>query len=648
MKRANPDLGIKNLTLAGAITTLGIVFANLATSPLYVMKAVVAGSSGISELLVYGSLSGIFWTLTLQTTIKYIFIASSVSNKGEGGIFALFALIKQKSSWLAILTMIAAGALLASAVLMPAITVSSSIEGFRIVNQGFPVIPVVLMTFALCFFIQQFGSGVLKVTIGPVIVIWFLLLVTLGFCQLVHFPEIIKALNPAYAVRLLSEYPGGFILLGALFLCVTGAELLYSHLGQIGQKRLKISWILVKFILIINYFGQGAWMMMHGEEAGDINPFFGIIPGWFLIPAILIATATAIIASQALISGTYTLLSEAISLNFWPKIRVFHPSEQKGQVYIPLINWFLWIACSVAVLFFRDSAGMVIPYGLSVVIPMIMTTLLLSLYLYKKGVNHRLVLLFMMIYLTAEISFLSAYLLRIIQGGLATIILAGIFFLLMYGWYFGRKIKNRYISFANLNKYIELFRDLSRDESVPKSATNLVYIIRANRHDQVESKVIYSIFHRQPKRADTYWFLHVNRVEEPDRFEYQVTHLIPGILIRVDFHIGFKIEPSINIYFREVIEDLVNSGEIRLDSSYDSLRKHEFPGDFRFILIERIMPRDMRLSNWEKITLALNSITKYLSLNDIKALKLDSTSTVVEQVPITVDQPVERRIRRAD
>jgi len=387
---------------------------------------------------------------------------------------------------------------------------------------------------------------------------------------------------------------------------------------------------------------------MHGEEAGDINPFFGIIPGWFLIPAILIATATAIIASQALISGTYTLLSEAISLNFWPKIRVFHPSEQKGQVYIPLINWFLWIACSVAVLFFRDSAGMVIPYGLSVVIPMIMTTLLLSLYLYKKGVNHRLVLLFMMIYLTAEISFLSAYLLRIIQGGLATIILAGIFFLLMYGWYFGRKIKNRYISFANLNKYIELFRDLSRDESVPKSATNLVYIIRANRHDQVESKVIYSIFHRQPKRADTYWFLHVNRVEEPDRFEYQVTHLIPGILIRVDFHIGFKIEPSINIYFREVIEDLVNSGEIRLDSSYDSLRKHEFPGDFRFILIERIMPRDMRLSNWEKITLALNSITKYLSLNDIKALKLDSTSTVVEQVPITVDQPVERRIRRAD
>lgn len=646
MKRANFNLSIKNIAVTGVITTLGIVFANLATSPLYVLKAVGAGSRGFDELLIYGSLSGIFWTLTLQTTIKYILIASSATNKGEGGIFALFTLIKHKTSWLAVLTMIAAGALLANAIIMPAITVTSSLEGLKLFNPAFPVIPLVLLTFALCFFIQQFGSGVLKVTIGPVIVIWFLLLTATGLIGIVQLPDVLKALNPAYAFRMLAEYPGGFFLLGAIFLSAAGAELLYSNLGQTGTKRLKTTWVVVKIILIINYFGQGAWMLMQGGSGEGVNPFFGIMPGWLLIPGILIATATAIIASQALIRGTYTMLSEAISLNFWPKIRVFHPTEQKGQVYIPLINWFLWAACSVAVVVFRNSEAMVTPYGLSVIIPMLMTTLLLSLYLYNTGVNHRLVLLLLMVFLTTETSYLIAYLYRIVQGGWVTIILGGAFFSLMYGWYFGRKIKNRYISFADLNKYTDLFRDLSRDKSVPKTATNLVYIIRANRHDQVESKVIYSIFHRQPKRADTYWFLHVNRVEEPDRFEYQVNHIIPGILIRIDFHIGFKIEPKINIYFREVLEDLVGTGEIKLESSYESLKKHEFPGDFRFILIERIMPRDMRLSNWEKITLALNSITKYLSINDIKALKLDYTNTIVEQVPITADQPEDERIRR--
>ncbi len=646
MNRANLDTSIRNLAVTGVLTTLGIVFANLATSPLYVLKAVEAGSRGFDELLIYGSLSGIFWTLTLQTTIKYILIASSATNKGEGGIFALFTLIKHKTSWLAVLTMIAAGALLANAIIMPAITVTSSLEGIKILNPAFPVIPLVLLTFALCFFIQQFGSGVLKVTIGPVIVIWFLLLTVTGLIGIVQLPDVLKALNPAYAFRLMSEYPGGFLLLGAIFLSAAGAELLYSNLGQTGTKRLKTTWVVVKIVLIINYFGQGAWMLMQGESGVGINPFFGIMPGWLLIPGILIATATAIIASQALIRGTYTMLSEAMSLNFWPKVRVFHPTEQKGQVYIPLINWFLWIACSVAVVVFRNSEAMVTPYGLSVIIPMLMTTLLLSLYLYNTGVNHRLVLLFLMVFLTTEVSYLIAYLYRIVQGGWVTIILGGAFFSLMYGWYFGRKIKNRYISFADLNKYTDLFRDLSKDESVPKTATNLVYIIRANRHDQVESKVIYSIFHRQPKRADTYWFLHVNRVEEPDRFEYQVNHIIPGILIRIDFHIGFKIEPKINIYFREVLEDLVSTGEIKLESAYESLKKHEFPGDFRFILIERIMPRDMRLSNWEKITLALNGITKYLSISDIKALKLDYTNTIVEQVPITSDQPEDERIRR--
>ena len=372
------------------------------------------------------------------------------------------------------------------------------------------------------------------------------------------------------------------------------------------------------------------------------------MPDWLLLPGILLATAAAIIASQAIISGSFTLISEAVSLNFWPRIRVLHPTFIRGQVYLPFVNWFLWIACSVVVFSFKESNNMSAAYGLAITLTEIMTTFLLSYYLYQKGINHRLILLLMMVYLTIEGSFLIANLYKFKNGGWFTLLLASSYFLIMFGWYFGRKIKNRYITFANLNKYIDLFKDLSKDESVPKTATNLVYFIRANRKDQVESKVIYSIFQKQPKRADTYWFIHVDRVNDPNQFDYHVTQIIPGILIRVDFHIGFKVEPKINLYFREVIEDLVITGEIRLESGYESLRKYTIPGDFKFILIERIMPRDFKLSNWENFILALNSIAGKLNITDIRSLQLDSTNTTIEQVPILIDQPSHQRIKRMD
>ncbi|NSW95695.1 MAG: KUP/HAK/KT family potassium transporter, partial [Bacteroidales bacterium] len=460
-------------------------------------------------------------------------------------------------------------------------------------------------------------------------------------------PRIITALSPVYCVELLKHYPGALAVPGLIFLSTTGAELLYSNLGQIGVKKLRISWLVVKLILVINYLGQGAWLLSQETVQPGINPFFALMPEWFLIPGILIALAASVVASQALISGSYTLLGEAISLNFWPRIRVYYPTQHKGQIYIPMLNWFLWVACSLFVITYREPSNMAAAYGLSVIIPMIISTLMLSYYMYyNEIINHRLVLLFLMIFIVAEGTFLISILSRIWKGGWITIILSALFFALMYGWFFGRKIRNRYITFADLYKYIDLFKDLVHDESIPRFATNLVYIIHANRVDQVESKVIYSIFHRQPKRADTYWLLHIDRVEEPDTFEYHVTHIIPGILIRVDFRIGFKIEQKINLYFREVLEDLVASGEIKLNSSYESLRKHDFQGDFKFILIERIIPRDFNLSNWEKITMLLNNIAKYFSLNDIKALKLDSTNTILEQVPITADQPVQQRIKR--
>lgn len=647
MERADHQLDNKKIASAGILVTLGIVFGDLGTSPLYAMRAIITGGAGnFNELLIYGGLSCIFWTLTLSTTIKYILITLRADNNGEGGIFALFALIKAKSPWVAILTMVGAAALLADGVITPSITVTSSIEGLKLLNPTFPVVPLVLVILGVLFFIQQFGTSITRGLFGPVMLLWFSVLAILGFSQLVLHPDILAAVNPVYAYRFLTEYPGGFILLGAVFLATTGAEALYASLGHCGRKNIQISWIFVKVALLLNYFGQGAWLIRNIEAGPYINPFFEIMPEWFLIPGILLATSAAIIASQAIISGSFTLISEAVSLNFWPKVRILHPTLSRDQVYLPSVNWFLWITCSMVVFFFQESSNMTAAYGLAITITEIMTTLLLSYYLLQKGVNHRLVMILFLVYLTIEGSFLIANLNKFMYGGWFTLLLASVYILIMLGWYFGRKIKNRYITFADLDKYLDIFRDLSRDESVPKIATNLVYIIRANKNDQVESKVIYSIFHKQPKRADTYWFLHVNRVTEPNRFDYQVTQIIPGILIRIDFHIGFKVDPKINLYFREVLEDLVESKEIKLNSSYESLKKHDFEGDFKFILIDRIMSRDYTLSTWENFILALNSVVRKLSLSDVRTLNLDSTNTIIEQVPIVINQPVASRIKR--
>ncbi|NMC39540.1 MAG: potassium transporter Kup [Bacteroidales bacterium] len=647
MFKAENNINITKVSAAGIIVTLGIVFGNLGTSPLYTMSAVLNGGGGnFSELLIYGSLSCIFWTLTLSTTIKHVAITLRADNNGEGGIFALFALMKKKSAWAAVLTMVGGGALLANAVITPSITVTSAIEGLKLLNSDIPVVPIVLIIVAVLFFIQQFGTNFIGSYFGPVMLVWFIMLGSLGLSQIILNPFIIQSLSPVYAYRFLSEFPGGFILLGAVFLCTTGVEAIYADLGHCGRGNIRVSWIFVKISLMLNYLGQGAWLLLNYKHEKDLNPFFEIMPEWLLLPGIIIATVAAIIASQAIISGSFTLVSEAVSLNFWPRIRVLQPTFVRGQVFIPFINTVLWFSCTIVVLIFKKSGNMDAAYVLAITITEIITTLLLSYYLLQKGVNHRLISLMVMVYLTIEGSFLIANLFKFVNGGWFTLILGLLFFLIMLGWYFGRKIKNRYISFANLNKYTDLFKDLSEDESVPKTATNLVYIIRANRKDQVESKVIYSIFSKQPKRADIYWLLHIDRVTDPNQFEYHVTQIIPGILIRVDFHIGFKVEPKINLYFREVLEDLSQSGEIKLESGYESLRKYEIPPDFRFILIERIMPRDYKLSNWENFILFLYDLAGKLSITDIKALQLDATNTVIEQVPIIIDQPSHQRIKR--
>jgi KUP system potassium uptake protein len=647
MEGSGKHQDISKLTLAGSIIALGIVFGDLGTSPLYTMRAIInSGSENLNQLLIYGGLSCIFWTLTLTTTIKYVLITLRADNKGEGGIFSLAALIKRKSSLIAVLTMIGGAAILADGVITPAITVSSSIEGLKLYNPDIPVVLIVLCILAVMFFIQQFGSNLIGSSFGPIMLVWFTTIAVLGLSQVIRHPDILKAVNPAYAYRFLTEYPGGFVLLGAVFLCTTGAEALYADLGHCGRSNIQVTWGFVKIALLLNYFGQGAWLMLNMETAADSNPFFEIMPKWFLMPGIILASTAAIIASQAIISGSFTLISEAVSLNFWPKFKVLHPTYVRGQVYLPFVNWFLWIACSLTVIFFKESSNMEAAYGLAITLTMIVTTLLLSYYFYQRRVNHGLILLLLVVYLTIEGGFLIANLHKFSHGGWFTLILTTLFTLIMYGWYFGRKLRNRYISFASLDGYLGLFRDLTRDKSVPMLATNLVYIIHANNTDQVESKVIYSIFNKQPKRANTYWFLHVDMVDEPNRFEYQINHIIPGVLIRIDFHLGYKVEPKINLYFREVLEDMVKSGEIKLESGFTSMKKRGLPGDFKFVLIDRIMLHDFKLSNIESFIISLYSLVKRLSIPAERAFNLDNTSIIVEKVPIMIDQPVGKRIER--
>ena len=639
--------GIKKITFAGLIVTLGIVYGDIGTSPLYVLKAILAGGSTINELLVLGGISCIFWTLTLQTTIKYVLITLRADNHGEGGIFAHFALLKKKSTIVIILTMIGGSTLLADGVITPAITVTSAVEGLRIIDPTVSVIPVVLLILFFIFALQRFGSNLIGKFFGPIMLIWFLMLGVLGVSQIITLPRVLLALNPVYAVKLLNEYPSGILLLGAVFLATTGAEALYSDLGHCGIKNIRISWIFVKTMLVLTYFGQGAWVLNHPAIAGRVNPFYAIMPDWFLFPGIVIATAAAIIASQALISGSFTLVSEAISLNFWPKFKVSYPTVIKGQVYIPLVNWFLWLACSFVVMFFGNSEKMEAAYGLSITITMIMTTLLLSQWLSSKGLKNIFRILFVCTYLCIEGVFLTANLNKFMHGGWFTIMLALIFFTVMYGWYYGRKIKNQYITFTDLGDFLDQFRDLKNDTSIPYLSANLVYISKADEPMGVESKIIYSIFRKHPKRANTYFLLHIIDDEAPKTFEYEVHQIIPGTLIKIDFKLGFKIERKINLYFRQVIEDMVAKGDFSLQSPFESLRKYNISSNFLFVNLDRILNVDNKMPKGEGFIMNLHNIIRKISDNDVKSLGLDTSSIYEEKIPILIYHPIITRIRKS-
>lgn len=638
---------------AGVLVALGIIYGDIGTSPLYVMKAIIAGGGSVINLeLIYGGLSCVFWTLTLQTTIKYVVLTLRADNKGEGGIFSLYTLVRRKARWLVIPAIIGGSSLLADGLITPPISVSSAIEGLRLIHPDIPTVPIVLAILTLLFLVQSLGTQAVGRFFGPIMLLWFTMLAVLGISSIFHHPEVLKAVNPYYAYRLLAHYPNGFWLLGAVFLCTTGAEALYSDLGHCGRTNIRISWVLVKTCLLLNYFGQGAWLTtrLGTPLSGHDNPFYGLMPAWFLLPGIAIATIATIIASQALISGSFTLIGEAIRLNLWPKVRLVFPTNVKGQLFVPSANTLLWAGCVAVVLYFRESSNMEAAYGLAITVTMLATTILMSYYLYLKKFSPLIIALFAGIYLAIELSFLVANLLKFAHGGWVSVFIGLVLVAVMYTWIRAYYIKRRLelVEEVPLSQYLEQLKQLSVDESIPKYATHLVYMTAAERKTHIETKIIYSIFQKRPKRADIYWFLHVDTMDEPFTMEYKVHHIAYNDVIRVEFRLGFRVEQRINLFFRIVVENLVKNKEVDITSRYESLNKANVVGDFRFVVMEKYLSPDNELPWQEKLVMQTYFFLKEFTPSEDKWFGLDTSSVKIEKVPLVINPVREVNLVRVE
>ncbi|MBP6557745.1 MAG: KUP/HAK/KT family potassium transporter [Flavobacterium sp.] len=644
------------LSVGGLLVALGIIYGDIGTSPLYVMKAIL-GTHAISRDLVLGGISCVFWTLTLQTTIKYVIITLSADNHGEGGIFALFALVKRtKIKWLIVPAIIGGSALLADGIITPPISVSAAVEGintFYAMETRTIQIIVICILFVL-FTIQQFGSKLVGKFFAPMMLIWFSMLGILGTLQIMNDFTVFNAINPYYAYELLQIHPEGFFVLGAVFLCTTGAEALYSDMGHCGRKNIRISWIFVKGMLLLNYFGQGAYLISHegqtlkqlGGENG--NPFYLIMADWFQPIGVVIATLAAVIASQALISGSFTLINEAMRLNFWPKVKIKYPTEVKGQLYIPSINWLLLLGCIGIVWYFEKSSAMEHAYGLAIVLCMIMTTILLNFYLIMKRVKWYIIGAIITAYLVIEFSFLAAILPKFIHGGFVTLLIASALIGVMATWYLAKQISKNYTKIVKIDDYKKVLAELSVDLSIPKYATHLVYMTNSNRSDEIEEKVMYSILQKRPKRADLYWFIHVNILSEPYKKEYRVTEIIKDDIYRIDFYLGFREPTKINLMFKQVIKEMVDRGEVDITSRYESLNKNNIIGDFKFVLSEKFLSNDSDLTFFEKIVMNTYFMMKKWSLSEEKGFGLDSSSVKIEQFPLVLHAPEKIEMRRIE
>ncbi len=625
------------VSLASLLMTLGIVFGDIGTSPLYVFTAITQGKN-FDELLVLGSLSCVFWTLMLLATVKYIYLALNADNHGEGGIFALYALLrKTKSKWIIYPALIGCATLISDGFITPAISISSAVEGVSILYSDIPTLPIVCIIITGLFLIQQFGTKKIGGLFGPVMLLWFLTLGFLGIRQLMHTPEVLKAINPMYAFNFLVIYPEALWILGAVFLCTTGAEALYSDLGHCGKKNIRLTWVFVLSMLLLNYFGQAAYCLSlpKGQQLDSV--FYATVPQEWLPYIIGIATVATIIASQALITGIFTLVNEAIKLKLWTNLKVKYPSDHKGQIYIPFINYFLLAGCLLVVLIFKKSSNMEAAYGLAITIDMLMTSLLLGyLLLIRAKKGEIIITMLFSLFLLVETTFLISNLNKIVHGGWFTLLLALFLFTLLLFHRFARQLRSRVAEYHKLEDVKPLLTNVMDNDKLPYLATNLVLPTRSSRVNFIDMTIVHSLFYLQPKRAAVYWFLHMDITDEPYGVSYTVTTIIPQKCFFVKVNMGFKERHLLDHIMKKIHKDLVKSGEVSKTNIFYTDTSLQVAPDFKYILINSRVASDNRLTVMEAFSVRIYRFLKSLGLTAIEDFGLDETNTIEEKIPINV------------
>ena len=625
------------ITATSLLVTIGIVFGDIGTSPLYVMSAIL-GDNAITEALVYGALSCIFWTLTLLATFKYIILTLRADNHGEGGVLSLFSLIKRTApKWTIYVAMIGCAALLADGIITPAISLTASVEGLRVLYDQVPVIPIVVIVLIGLFTFQQFGTEKIGKYYGPLMLIWFSMLAFWGIVWIIKDPAVLTALNPAYAVRILASHPGAWIIVGAVFLCVTGAEAMYSDLGHVGRSNIRVAWIFVKTTLLINYFGQGAWALstLEGQTLEGLNPFFALMPRWFVSIAVVIAVLASVVGSQSLISGAFSLISEAVKLDTWFRVQIRHPSKHRQQIFIPMINHILFIGALFTVLYFQTSANMQSIYGVAITITMLTTSVLLIFYLRKKlHWNWLYVIAVIGMFMTFEVFFFVGNIQKLAHGAGFTLLLMAFFVLVMLIYYQAKHVLLRKKKFVDIHQFEEIITDVSNDEGIPKYATNIVYLTSAYSIHRMEKQILKSIYEKQPKRADAYWLLHFNETEVPFQQEYDFHEIVKDKIYRIDFNLGYKVKPNVREMFTNAVADLNSKGVINLVNHYDSLRKHNVLPDFLFIVMRNTFNLDSDSPITEIFLLNAYSILQKIEEPPEQHLGIDRNSLQVEYIAL--------------
>ena len=626
-------------SLAGVLITIGIVFGDIGTSPLYVFQAITGNGTNFSKDLIIGGLSAVIWTLILLATIKYIYFALNADNKGEGGIFALFALLKAKRiRWVIIPALIGCATLLADGFITPAISISSAVEGINNIKPDFPVLPVIFGIIIALFAVQQFGSSAIGKAFGPVMLVWFAFLAYLGITNIAKNTEVLAAFNPYYAYNLVANVKGGFIVLGAVFLCSTGAEALYSDLGHCGKNNIRISWSLMSVILVINYLGQAALCLSDGFVLDSRQTvFYAMVPKEILPFAIGIATAATIIASQALITGVFTLMNEAIKLNLWTNLKVKYPTDHKGQIYIPFINWFLMAGCLIVIAIFQKASAMEASYGLAITINMVMTSILLCYLLILKYPKLKyLYISIFSIFIIIEAIFLSSNLGKIMHGGAFTLILSIGFFVMLYLYYRARKLRKSITEYISMDDVIPLLNAVKNDPGIQYEASNLVYPTRSNSPNKLDSTVYFSLFKKRPRKAGVVWFLHLDILSDPWGVHYTVNEIIDNYCYYVNLQLGFKEEHRIEYMMRKIQCKMVEKGELTGESVFQSVKGQFEEADFKFIVLNSRIATDNKLTAFQSICVKAYRFVKATGLKPAEDFGLDKTNVMVEYIPISV------------